>query len=220
MRPLKAAQCNAVKSPSLVALTSTPASMRSPMASSAMGWRDARGVFVQCPHRPQPAAAIIGVVPSFDVSSGRAPAASRRRRTSPVELCVLHPLRIRPGPGLVANAATHSAVAPATSPVPVPNVSYAPFRTNPCSVTTDAVMRALGSAPRASRAFTSGSRSSKRSRPARAPEPPCLRFHAFSQVRTGPAAACSAVTPSTAPFGSAPRSSRKWANAPCPTMTA
>ena len=93
------------------------------MASSAMGWRAARGVFVQCPHRPQPAAAISGVVPSFDVIPGRAPAASRRRRTSAVELCVLHPLRIRPGPGLVANAATHSGVAPATSPVPVANVS-------------------------------------------------------------------------------------------------
>ena len=74
LRPLKAAQCSAVKSPSLAAFTSRPAARRIRMDSSAIGCRAARGVFVQCPQRPQPAAAIRGVVPSFDVVPGRAPA--------------------------------------------------------------------------------------------------------------------------------------------------
>ena len=160
------------------------------------------------------------VVPSTVVMSGRAPAARRLLTISPVESGVFHPILGRPGPGFVAKAATHSGVAPAISPVPVANVSYAPFRTKPWCITPEAVIRALGSAPRASRAFTSGSLSLSVSRPPRPRAPPCLRLHALSHSPTGAAAACSAVTPSTAPFASAPCSSRKCANALCPAMTA
>ena len=63
-------------------------------------------------------------------------------------------------------------------------------------------MRALGSAPRASRASTSGSRSSSRSRSPRARAPPCLRFPGLSaRLLTEPAAACSAVDAVDRPIG-------------------
>ena len=104
-----------------------------------------------------------------------------------------------PWPGLVAYAATHSGVAAATSPVPVPKLSYEPFRRNPSPGISDAVIRGLGSAPRSRSAFTNSSRSSIVSRRWRAPPPPCRRLHRLSQMSTGPAAACSAVVPSIAP---------------------
>jgi len=144
-----------------------------------VGVPQAVGERVQAPAavlRPQPAAAMSVVVPSTVVMPGLAPAASRLRRISPFELgCGRRPRNeALPGPGFIAKAATHSGVAPAMSPVPVANVSYAPLRTKPWCVTPEAVIRALGSAPRASRAFTRARRSSGFNRPPLPRAPPCL----------------------------------------------